>query len=93
VPKGAGAQPSTYLEPPLGGTSGGVSNSTRPGVRVRARALLHDVRYDGFALERGEIATDGEVEVSCVVRNSGDRAGAEVVQLYIATRWRRSRAR
>ncbi|MDT0541704.1 MULTISPECIES: fibronectin type III-like domain-contianing protein [Streptomyces] len=31
-----------------------------------------------------KMVTDGEVEISCVVRNTGDRAGAEVVQLYTA---------
>ena len=33
-----------------------------------------------------ELAVDGCIEVSCSVRNSGTRAGEEVVQLYIRDR-------
>ena len=40
--------------------------------------------YADFAVGADEIAVDGEVSVSCVVRNVGDRAGAEVVQLYLS---------
>jgi hypothetical protein len=40
--------------------------------------------YSDFAISADEVPTDGEVEVSCVVHNEGDRAAAEVVQLYIA---------
>ena len=32
----------------------------------------------------GEIATDNTVVISCTVRNTGDRAGTEVVQLYLS---------
>ena len=34
-------------------------------------------------LSTAVIAADGEVEISATVRNSGDRAGDEVVQLYV----------
>ena len=40
--------------------------------------------YSDFTVSADEVPTDGEVKVSCVVGNEGDRAGAEVVQLYIA---------
>jgi hypothetical protein len=40
--------------------------------------------YSDFEINADEIGTDGQVDVSCVVHNPGDRAGAEVVQLYIA---------
>ncbi len=42
--------------------------------------------YSDFEIGAAEIATDGEVKVSRVVRNAGERAGAEVVQLYFADR-------
>src|SRR6202000_2574002 len=32
---------------------------------------------------RAEVPTDGAVEVTLTVRNTGDRPGAEVVQLYL----------
>lgn len=35
-----------------------------------------------FALESTEVATDGSLRVSCCIRNTGDCAGSEVVQLY-----------
>ena len=31
-----------------------------------------------------EVATDGATEISCTIRNTGARAGAEVVQLYLS---------
>ena len=30
------------------------------------------------------VGTDGTAEISCTVRNTGDRAGTEVVQLYLS---------
>ncbi len=40
--------------------------------------------YSDFTVSADTVPTDGELEVSCVVTNEGDRAGAEVVQLYLA---------
>jgi beta-xylosidase len=34
-------------------------------------------------LSAGDVPTDGAVEVSCTVRNTGGTAGTEVVQLYL----------
>ena len=39
--------------------------------------------YDGLALSRGEIGREDSLVVSVEVANTGSRAGAEVVQLYI----------
>lgn len=39
--------------------------------------------YSGLQISPEEIAPCGEVEVSVTVRNTGDRAGSEVVQLYV----------
>ncbi len=85
VPRGAGAQPSTYLHPVLGGNSEGVSNIDPTPMFPFGHGLSYTTfEYSDFSLSAEEIPTDGEVEVRCVVRNAGDRAGAEVVQLYIA---------
>jgi beta-xylosidase len=49
----------------------------------------HGLSYTSFAWEdvafapASQLATDGEVTVSLRVRNTGDRAGTEVVQLYL----------
>lgn len=39
--------------------------------------------YEALALEADELALDSELRCSVLVRNTGERAGAEVVQLYI----------
>ncbi|GAA2001556.1 glycoside hydrolase family 3 N-terminal domain-containing protein [Microbacterium ulmi] len=83
VPSNPGAQPSTYLAPPLARKTGVSNIDTTP-----AFAFGHGVGYTTFswtdaAADAGEIAVDGSVTVSLTVRNTGDRAGAEVVQLYV----------
>lgn len=40
-------------------------------------------KYSNLKLDRKEIAKDGKLKVSVEVANTGDRAGEEVVQLYI----------
>tara|TARA_R110002049_G_scaffold32570_9_gene108319 strand:- start:127 stop:2454 length:2328 start_codon:yes stop_codon:yes gene_type:complete len=39
--------------------------------------------YENLVLDKTEIPTDGEIKMSVNVTNTGDRAGEEVVQLYI----------
>ncbi|ANS67340.1 beta-xylosidase [Streptomyces lincolnensis] len=83
VPQLPGGQPWTYLQPPLG-------------LRVEVSNLDptplypfgHGRSYTGFdwADFEGtapEITTDGSYDLSLTVRNTGERAGAEVVQLYL----------
>jgi beta-xylosidase len=85
IPRSAGAQPSTYLHPVLGGNSGGVSSIDPTPMFPFGHGVSYTTfGYSDFTVSAPEVATDGEVDVSCVVRNEGDRAGAEVVQLYIA---------
>ncbi|MEU4762015.1 glycoside hydrolase family 3 N-terminal domain-containing protein [Actinosynnema sp. NPDC023794] len=82
VPRGSGGQPTTYLHPPLGGPGGVSSVDPSP-----AYPFGHGLSYTTFELSDftggAEFPADGEVEVSCLVRNTGDRSGAEVVQLYL----------
>ncbi|MGV9343439.1 beta-xylosidase/alpha-l-arabinosidase [Streptomyces spiralis] len=84
VPRGPGGQPWTYLQPPLG-LAGEVSNLDP----TPLYAFGHGRSYTTFAWEdfeggeRTEIGTDGDYDLSLTVRNTGDRAGAEVVQLYL----------
>ena len=85
IPRSAGGQPSTYLHPILGGNSGGVSSlDPTPLFPFGHGRSYTTFGYWDFTVSADEIPTDGEVTVSCVVHNEGDRAGAEVVQLYIA---------
>ncbi|MER6024919.1 glycoside hydrolase family 3 N-terminal domain-containing protein [Streptomyces sp. NPDC001851] len=83
VPRLPGGQPWTYLQPPLG-LAGEVS-SLDP---TPLYPFGHGLSYTTFAWEdvrapEAEVPTDGSYDLSVSVRNTGDRAGAEVVQLYL----------
>jgi beta-xylosidase len=93
VPHGPGGQPWTYLQPPLG-LAGEVSSldptPLYPFGHGRSYTTFTWEDFTGGELgERGEvgevaeIGTDGSYDLSLTVRNTGDRAGAEVVQLYL----------
>ena len=84
VPAEPDGQPWTYLAPPLGGSNSGSSIDPTP-----AYPFGHGLSYTSF--EWGELTvageggapTDGEIALSVTVRNTGDRDGVEVVQLYL----------
>ncbi|MEV7883373.1 beta-xylosidase/alpha-l-arabinosidase [Streptomyces sp. NPDC002817] len=82
VPQVPGGQPWTYLQPPLG-LAGEVSNLDP----TPLYAFGHGRSYTSFAWESDaadtEIGTDGSYDMTVTVRNTGDREGAEVVQLYL----------
>ena len=85
IPRGPGGQPSTYLQPPLGGAeSAGISSLDATPLfpfghgRSYTTFVVDDLRLSG-----DELPTDGEITVTVRVRNTGDRAGEEVVQLYL----------
>jgi beta-xylosidase len=83
VPYGPGAQPWTYLAPPLG--LRGEASTIDP---TPLYPFGHGLSYTTFAWEAPEtdtdiLPTDGETTVRLTVRNTGQRAGTEVVQLYL----------
>jgi beta-glucosidase len=39
--------------------------------------------YSNLTISDAEVAPDGTVQISCEVKNTGDRAGDEIVQLYL----------
>jgi beta-xylosidase len=91
VPRDPGGQPWTYLQPPLG-LAGEVSSldptPLYPFGHGRSYTSFDwepaEVPETGIGTEIGtEIGTDGSYDVSVTVRNTGERAGAEVVQLYL----------
>ncbi|RSN08097.1 glycosyl hydrolase [Streptomyces sp. WAC 01325] len=83
VPRDPGGQPWTYLQPPLG-LAGEVSNLDP----TPQYAFGHGRSYTSFAWgdfqgTASDIPTDGTYDLSLTVRNTGARAGADVVQLYL----------
>ncbi len=99
MPASPGAQPSSYLRPRLAGRHPGSSVDPTPlfafghglsytsfayeDLAIRpAEAGIDGAGIDGAGIE--EIAADGTVDITCTVRNTGPREGAEVVQLYLS---------
>jgi len=83
VPRHSGGLPATYLSPKLGHRSEVSSVDTTP-----AFPFGHGLTYTTFEWSDATVAgdtwpVDGEVAVGVTVRNTGDRAGTEVVQLYL----------
>ncbi|WP_372348392.1 beta-glucosidase [Streptomyces sp. KL116D] len=84
IPATPDSNPGTYLTPPLGRYSEGISVLDN----TPLYPFGHGLSYTTFAYEDlriadgGRVPTDGFIEVSCLVRNTGRRAGRETVQLY-----------
>ena len=83
IPARPGAQPSTYLAAPLAQKTD-VSNIDP----AAAFPFGHGLGYSSFAWAEGEhgpdtAETDGSVTLGLSVRNTGERSGVEVVQLYL----------
>ncbi|GGV30742.1 beta-glucosidase [Kitasatospora herbaricolor] len=83
VPHGPGGQPWTYLQPPLG-----LANEVSNLDPTPLFPFGHGLSYSSFDWEpgpagTGDLPTDGSTDVEVTVRNTGDRDGAEVVQLYL----------
>jgi beta-xylosidase len=84
VPSSPGTQPTTYLGGVLSGRSD--VSSVDPTARY---PFGHGLGYTTFAwddvtLDSEEVPVEGEVELGVTVRNTGDRPGADVVQLYLS---------
>lgn len=88
VPRTVGQVPVTYRHHPTGGHSQPkgdyVDGSVAPLWPFGFGLSYTTFRVERLCVDRQEIATaDGELVVSVDVENTGDRAGDEVVQLYV----------
>jgi beta-glucosidase-like glycosyl hydrolase len=81
MPRSAGAQPYSYLHPILGGPSEVTSADSTP-----VLPFGHGLAYTTFARTDlsadDEVAADDTFTAQVRVRNTGERAGTDVVQLY-----------
>jgi beta-xylosidase len=83
VPASPGVQPSTYLAPPLARATEVSTIDPTP-----AFPFGHGLSYTTFAwtdlaVPEPSAPTDGTLRLAFTLTNTGDRAGAEVVQLYL----------
>ncbi|MEU3145303.1 MULTISPECIES: glycoside hydrolase family 3 N-terminal domain-containing protein [unclassified Streptomyces] len=83
VPRGPGSQPTTYLGARLAQVSEVSNIDPTP-----AFGFGHGLTYTAFAwndlaVDTEQVSTDGEFILSLTVRNTGERSGTEVVQLYL----------
>ncbi|SDO74156.1 beta-glucosidase [Nakamurella panacisegetis] len=84
IPCDPGGQPGTYLQPPLGVENVGISNlDPTPLFPFGFGRSYTSFEVDALRLDAEEIPTDGELTLTVRVRNTGRRAGDEVVQLYL----------
>lgn len=83
VPRGPGSQPGTYLGARLAHASDVSSIDPTPAFTFGHGLSYTEFEWDGLAVEAQEAPVDGEFALSFTVRNTGGRAGTEVVQLYL----------
>jgi beta-glucosidase len=83
IPRRPGGQPGTYLHPPLGGASDVSSQDPSPLYPFGHGLSYTTFDYSDLVLSAAETGTDGEVDISCRVRNAGDHPGTEVMQVYL----------
>ena len=83
IPRDAGAQPSTYLRSKNAERHSGSTVDPTPLFAFGHGHSYTKFAYADLALSADETATDGVVEISCTVRNTGSVGGSEVVQLYL----------
>jgi beta-xylosidase len=84
IPYGPGGQPGTYLQPPTGQASRWSATDPAPLFPFGHGLTWTTFDYDDLTVDEPSVPTDGTVEVSATVRNTGARAGTEIVQLYLS---------
>jgi beta-glucosidase len=81
LPRAAGAQPYSYLHPTLGGSSDVTSADSDPLLPFGHGLTYTTFSREGLAVE-GDVPAGASFAVSVRVRNTGERPGTDLVQLY-----------
>ncbi|GAA5518254.1 beta-xylosidase [Demequina sediminis] len=84
IPRSTGAQPFTYIHPRLGADSDVTNLSSVVPMTFGEGLSYTTFAYEG--LEVADAATDGAISLAVTVRNTGQRQGDEVVQVYARQR-------
>ena len=84
MPSSAAGQPSSYLRSRLAGGHAGSTVDPSPLFAFGHGLSYTTFGYEDLVIPAAKVATDGATEISCTIRNTGARAGAEVVQLYLS---------
>lgn len=82
LPRSGGAQPYSYLHPSLGGASSVSNLDNQPALPFGHGLSYTEYAYGPITVEEDRVETSGTIRVAVEVTNTGDRTGAEVVQLY-----------
>lgn len=83
VPRERAGQPWTYLTPPLGLRSGASNLDPTPLFPFGHGLSYTTYDWQAPSVDDTAFPTDGETTLRLTVRNTGERAGTEVVQLYL----------
>ena len=83
VPRDPGGQPWTYLQPPLGLANDVTNLDPTPLFPFGHGESFTSFAWDAPEPTPAELPTDGALDLAVTVRNTGDRDGVEVVQLYL----------
>jgi beta-glucosidase-like glycosyl hydrolase len=84
LPRHPGGQPGTYLRSRLDDSSQWSTLDPTPLYPFGHGLTWTRFDYTDLSVGAATVPTDGEVRVGATVRNTGDRAGTEVVQLYLS---------
>ncbi|HZE41872.1 MAG TPA: glycoside hydrolase family 3 N-terminal domain-containing protein [Stackebrandtia sp.] len=85
IPRQPGGMPITYLAPPLGRDSHGVSNIDPSALYPFGHGLAYTTfAYGDLGLDADTIPATGQVRASLTVTNTGPRPGTATAQLYLS---------
>jgi beta-glucosidase-like glycosyl hydrolase len=82
MPRHGTPQPGTYLMPRLGARTGVSSADPTPRHPFGHGLGYTTFAHEGFRVLQPDVAVDGTIECEITVRNTGDRAGCDVLQVY-----------